>query len=356
MQNDTTDGYIHDGNDTRSVYDYKSWEKQAIIWAVGVGTVVGTFPMNHFCVKYGARFPFLVAGLVSNLATGLLPLAAANSYYILLVVRFLQGFAYSADFAVIGTICVSWSPLDELALFIASLTLCVTPLTWRSSYYLHGAFGLVFFLLWFIFYRDNPANHFLITKKELDHIQKGKNQEEINRPKSIPYKKIFTNAPIMIVMLNAFIEMSVTIFLITYAPTYFNKVLKFDVDTTGYFLSLSILFQLPFKYTAGFISDKCKQYASVVIASIQYMKVIALFVAPLLVLVTVRDETSRSDWRTAFLIIAALMIGATIIAYPIFTDKPADFTKIEAEPNLEEKKNEIEESSKSSNDILLESK
>ena len=33
----------------------------------------------------------------------------------------------------------------------------------------------------------------------------------------------------MIVMLNAFIEMSVTIFLITYAPTYFNKVLKFDV-------------------------------------------------------------------------------------------------------------------------------
>ena len=35
---------------------------------------------------------------------------------------FYQGFAYSADFAVIGTICVSWSPLDELALFIASLT------------------------------------------------------------------------------------------------------------------------------------------------------------------------------------------------------------------------------------------
>lgn len=48
-----------------------------------------------------------------------------------------------------------------------------------------------------------------------------------------------------------------------------------------------------------------------------------------------------------------------MIAYPIFTDKPAGFKKIETDPSLEEKQNEIEKSSKSSkssNDILLESK
>ncbi|VDO76507.1 unnamed protein product [Heligmosomoides polygyrus] len=44
------------GNGTfRNPLDYTSLEKSAIIWAVAVGTVAGTFPVNYLYIKYGAR-------------------------------------------------------------------------------------------------------------------------------------------------------------------------------------------------------------------------------------------------------------------------------------------------------------
>ncbi|KIH64573.1 hypothetical protein ANCDUO_05116 [Ancylostoma duodenale] len=35
--------------------DYTSAEKDAIIWSLSIGTLLGTFPLNFFYTKYGAR-------------------------------------------------------------------------------------------------------------------------------------------------------------------------------------------------------------------------------------------------------------------------------------------------------------
>ncbi|VDL68001.1 unnamed protein product [Nippostrongylus brasiliensis] len=122
----------------------------------------------------------------------------------LLFFRFVQGLAYSADFAAIGILCVRWAPLSQMSIFISTLTcfsslsviitdpaaawLCDSSLGWRSAFYFHAAAGVVLFTLWAILYRDDPQLHPSVSEKELKKIQKDKTQAHIERTGFVPYK------------------------------------------------------------------------------------------------------------------------------------------------------------------------
>lgn len=403
----------------RSAYDYTQPQKSAIIWAVAVGTITGTFPINYLYIKCGARYPFLAAGIVSIFSTFLIPVSAKLGLPLLIFVRFLQGLAYSADFAAIGLICVRWAPLSETAIYIAILTsftpvsaiatnaiagfLCASSYGWQSSYYLHSAFGIVAFMLWYMFYTDRPEECHRVTKQELLLIQKDKSAEHIEHRSDVPYKAIFASPVILCVWLNAFCEMTSIILLSTYSPVYFRRIFGFGLETTGLLVSLTTVAQLPFKLSAGFLSDrinflsetvkmnifntvavgfvgvmftfvgflplqlkwvavivfslihsfsscncggfyKCgtlvaRQHAHVVIAMIQFTKCIALFAAPALVNLVVDDDSDKAQWAVVFAVAGAVMIAANLISYPIFTDRPASWTS--AKTTAEEEKFEF---------------
>ncbi|KIH60333.1 hypothetical protein ANCDUO_09418 [Ancylostoma duodenale] len=48
------DDFSSADNTSLTTLDYTPTEKSAIIWAVAIGTIVGTFPVNYFYTKYGA--------------------------------------------------------------------------------------------------------------------------------------------------------------------------------------------------------------------------------------------------------------------------------------------------------------
>ncbi|KAK6021287.1 hypothetical protein OSTOST_13040 [Ostertagia ostertagi] len=187
--------------------------------------------------------------MMSVVSTALLPTAAYLGLRYLLVFRFIQGLAYSADFAAIGILCVRWAPLSQMGLFISALTsftsvsvivtdpltawLCDSTLGWRSSFYLHAAFGFVVFTLWAIFYVDDPHLHPNVSEKELAKIQKEKTQAHIDRDSFVPYRQIITNEVVLVIWFNAFVELVSITMLYVYAPTYFNSALGFDVSSTG---------------------------------------------------------------------------------------------------------------------------
>ncbi|KIH43039.1 hypothetical protein ANCDUO_26967, partial [Ancylostoma duodenale] len=71
-------------------FDYSPAEKSYIIWAVAIGTILGTFPINYFYIKYGARWPFFISGVMSVSSTAFIPLAAHLGLPYLLFSRFVQ--------------------------------------------------------------------------------------------------------------------------------------------------------------------------------------------------------------------------------------------------------------------------
>uniref|UniRef100_A0A8R1HGR9 MFS domain-containing protein n=1 Tax=Caenorhabditis japonica TaxID=281687 RepID=A0A8R1HGR9_CAEJA len=274
MKNDMTDA-VPDANGTlRSIFDYTSSEKKWIMWAVALGTMIGTTPINMLYVKFGARVPFLVAGLTSIISTGLIPWAAQWNYWLLILLRFVQGLAYSADFAAIGLITVRWAPLTETATFIAVLTsftgisstatnsvtglICESSLGWRWSYYLHAAVGLFLFALWYIIYIDHPQDTNRVSSKELTKIEKSKSAAHLEKSTDVPYRKLLSSPVIWCVWLNAFFEMSAVIVCTTYMPIYFHEVLKFGVAETGFWVAFVLFVWLPVRYVAAIMSDKIK--------------------------------------------------------------------------------------------------
>ncbi|CAD6191590.1 unnamed protein product [Caenorhabditis auriculariae] len=397
---DDPSGLVDLGNGTyHNKFDYSVTEKSWIVWAVAAGTILGTGPINYGYIRFGARWPFFIAGITSVTATFLTPVAASSGLPFLLVLRFAQGLAYAADFAAIGIMCVRWAPLSQTGLFIAVLTsftpvatavsnaatgwLCSSSLGWRSSYYIHASISLVAFVLWITFYHDDPQVHKSVSDKELAKIQKDKTQAHIERDSFVPYWEIIKNKVILTVWANAFSEMVSVTVLLTYSPLYFRKVLQFSIVETGIMVSLSAAVHIPVKWGAGFLSDKLtwdekyrmwlfnttsvglcgvfcfaiafawrffaiiyglmgtncggfykcgtlasRQYAHFVLAMIQFMKCIALFVAPAMVAVFVSDEESHQQWGYVYIVNGIILIVVSALFIPMATDKPQAFTNI----------------------------
>ncbi|KAK6016648.1 hypothetical protein OSTOST_17867, partial [Ostertagia ostertagi] len=263
------------------------------------------------------------------------------------------GLGYAADFAAIGILCVRWAPLSQTSLFISILTcftpvstvLCSSDLGWRSAFYLHAGFGFFVFCLWIVFYQDDPQLHPSVSEKELEKIQRDKTQAHIERDSFVPYKAIMKNKVILVVWCNAFVEMVTVTLLLVYAPTYFHvdglqyrprsvperkKMIFFNtiaVGLAGVFCTMIgiipgdwpkcgvALFTLVITcmgmnpggfYKCGTLSSR--QYAHFVLATIQFMKCVALFVAPMTVALLVHDERRHDQWRYVYWINGALLI------------------------------------------------
>uniref|UniRef100_A0A8R1HXK6 MFS domain-containing protein n=1 Tax=Caenorhabditis japonica TaxID=281687 RepID=A0A8R1HXK6_CAEJA len=203
MKNDFSDAYVDGNGTTHSIYDYTSEEKKWIMWSVAFGTIIGTIPLNILYVKYGARYTFPIAGFISCIATAFVPWAAHFNFFILIILRFIQGFAYSADFAAIGLMCVRWAPLSETAIFVSILTsfngiastitnsatglICESFLGWRYSYYFHAVAGVALFVLWAVVYVDDPQATERVSSRELDKIQRNKSEAHLDKNSKVPY-------------------------------------------------------------------------------------------------------------------------------------------------------------------------
>ena len=120
-------------------YDFTQHEKSMLMWAVAVGSIIGTFPFNYFYAHFGARYVFFGAGMLSAFSTLLIPTAAEWGFGWFLTARVIQGIAYSADFAAIGVLCARWASLKQAGMFVSILT-CFSPL---SSSITNPAAGIV---------------------------------------------------------------------------------------------------------------------------------------------------------------------------------------------------------------------
>ncbi|CAJ0566284.1 unnamed protein product, partial [Mesorhabditis spiculigera] len=68
------------------------------------------------------RLPLLIAGILSILATTMIPIAASSAFSFLLVLRLVQGIGYSGAFTAIGNITATWAPPAETGLFMSLLS------------------------------------------------------------------------------------------------------------------------------------------------------------------------------------------------------------------------------------------
>ncbi|KAI6181713.1 Major Facilitator Superfamily protein [Aphelenchoides besseyi] len=387
-------------------YQYTQNEKGLLMWAVAVGSLIATFPFSWLYGHFGARFVFFGAGILSAVATALIPLTASMGIWPFTAMRLLQGIAYAADFAVIGVLTSHWASLQQHAIFISVLT-CYSPLSltftnlfagflcnsflgWPSIYYIHAAAGIVVFVLWLIFYNDWPDMHRRVSCAELEEIHQNKGNAHIEMGANVPVGAIMRNTTILSSWFCAFGYLLSALFLHMYLPIYIHFVLGFNVRDAGIYSSIATFAYIPLKLIFGVLCDnikslsettkviifntiavagpavlylllacvqnlptlsiiviilihmlfaasgggfyKCatlasRQYSHFVIAAIQFIKCLCLFLAPTLFDVFVEYQESKTEWRSIFFIIAAVLALGALIFWRYADTQPATFTK-----------------------------
>uniref|UniRef100_A0A914PX40 Major facilitator superfamily (MFS) profile domain-containing protein n=1 Tax=Panagrolaimus davidi TaxID=227884 RepID=A0A914PX40_9BILA len=258
----------------KTEFMYTTNEKSALLWTSAIGSMIATFPFSYLYTRFGARYVFFAAGMISTFATIFVPLAANSGLPYFLVLRFILGITYAADFAAIGVLCSRWASLKQNAIFLSFLT-CFTPISsaitnpisgvlcesrfgWPAVYYVHAAASFVLFLLWLYFYTDHPGRHRNVSLVEREKIHRDKSEAHINGDKYVPYWEIIKNPVILSVWLNAFVDLVSALFMLTYVPIYINSVLRYDVSKTGWLAALPGLSHIPPKLLCGQLSDRIK--------------------------------------------------------------------------------------------------
>lgn len=210
-----------------------------------------------------------VYGAISTFATVAFPLAVRTGFMTVFIMRVLQGIGTGFSYPATGLIASQWSTTRATGTFIALLschvqfcniftmpvsgTLCESSLGWPSVFYLQGLLSACVFLAFFIFYKDDPGLHKNVSSAELVKITEGKHGQE---KQAAPYRAIATDPCIIGIWLSTIGgNLGFQIFLL-YGPTYINKVLHYDVTTTGFATALPYILSAVVKFVVGPVSDR----------------------------------------------------------------------------------------------------
>uniref|UniRef100_A0A0D6QS61 Major facilitator superfamily (MFS) profile domain-containing protein n=1 Tax=Araucaria cunninghamii TaxID=56994 RepID=A0A0D6QS61_ARACU len=203
-----------------------------------------------------------------SIATILTPIAAKVGLPFLLLVRALMGIGEGVAMPAMNNMLSKWIPVKErsrsLALvysgmYLGSVTgLAFSPIliqrfNWTSVFYSFGSLGAIWFALWQRNAYSSPLDDPELRKEEKELIL-GKSEPK-EPVKSIPWKLLLSKAPVWALIISHFCHNWGTFILLTWMPTYYNQVLKFNLTESGLFCVLPWLTMALCANLGGWIAD-----------------------------------------------------------------------------------------------------
>lgn len=223
-------------------------------------------------IKTRVFYPIIMA--LWSIAT--LIQGVVSSFTALIGLRLSIGIFEAPSYPMNNLIVTRWFPENERASAIAIYTsgqflglAFLTPvltaiqytLGWRGLFIVSGVIGLVWAVVWYLFYRD-PKNHKGVNNTELEHISKGGGIIDA-KPKTaknesfnwsdllqvISYRKLWG------IYIGQFCLGSTSIFFLTWFPTYLVKYRCLDFLESGFLASIPFLAAFAGILLSGFTSD-----------------------------------------------------------------------------------------------------
>ncbi|KAI6212463.1 Vesicular glutamate transporter 2 [Aphelenchoides besseyi] len=279
---------------------------------IAVGIICGTLPISSLQGHFGLRKTLAAYGLLSAIATLLLPFAVSVGFWLVLVCRFLQGFAIASSFPAIGAIVSEWGTWQHSGAYTSYLSghlqlgpiitmplageLCESSWGWPLLYYAQAAVTIIVLILFVWFYRDSAADHPYVSREELELLRKDK--VTIISTDKVPVREIFTDSTVLGVFACFFGATFAFQLFYQFGPLYLNKVLNFHVQSTGFGAAFPALVSFMVKIFAGPLSDHIPYLSArwrlIVFASIsQFAEAICFVILALL-------PDGESAWAQVF--------------------------------------------------------
>lgn len=228
-------------------------------------------------VRARILYPFiLTAWSLATLVQGLV-----SSFAALIGCRMVIGIFEAPSYPCNNKIVTTWFPENErasaiavytsgqfigLAFLMPILAIIQDYFGWRGLFIISGLIGIVWAVIWYVFYRD-PKEHPTINDKELAHIkeqepektikiaQQKTTQNEQKKYTKEELKAVFTSKKLWGIYIGQFCLGGTLMFFLTWFPTYLVEYRGLNFIQSGFLASVPFLAAFCGVLVSGFTSD-----------------------------------------------------------------------------------------------------
>ncbi len=216
--------------------------------------------------RIGQRAVFIRIVLWWSIFTALT--GATTGLLTLIIVRFLFGMGEAGAYPTSSGVVSRWFPAQETSRSLSSLfigqnagaaiaPLIVIPIAiafgWRASFFVNGFIGLIWVIVCFLWFRNNPSEMKGIPEEEISFIEK--NRRFTGHRQRFPWKIALKNSSLRGLVASLFCSQWAQYFFIAWMPVYLQEGRHFSENDmkmiTSYFFIIGIAGVL----SAGFLSD-----------------------------------------------------------------------------------------------------
>ncbi|MDQ0204979.1 MFS transporter [Pectinatus haikarae] len=225
-------------------------------------------PAGFVSDKLGQRKVLGLSVLWWSIATGLTGIA--TGFKSLMGLRMILGVGEAGAYPSNAAITRKWFPKSERAtvggLFdsgqkfggafgVPILTWMMLSVGWRETFAVLGGLGIAWAIAWWLFFKDDPAEHKGVNKLELEYIRDGEMDE---KDKTMPLKwwQLLRYRNVIAMCIGFFMINYNSYFFITWLPMYLMKDRGLSFSQMGFAASLPLLFGAIVEILAGYLSDR----------------------------------------------------------------------------------------------------
>ncbi|XP_043462317.1 sialin isoform X2 [Leptopilina heterotoma] len=217
--------------------------------------------------RYGTKIIFGWANLLTALVGLMIPFATNYHLYALVFLRVIQGFVAGVIWPAMHDMTARWIPPQERSKFVSSYlgssvgaaityplcALVITWFNWHAAFYVTSILGIIWFVFWHFLVFDSPSEHPRISSSEKRFIIESLPLS--SREENVPWRRILTSGPLWIAIIAQYGTTWGFLTFMTQAPSYFNYIHGWNINTTGVLSGLPHVLRMLFSYIFGMLSD-----------------------------------------------------------------------------------------------------
>ncbi|XP_046627286.1 putative inorganic phosphate cotransporter isoform X1 [Neodiprion virginianus] len=243
-------------SNSAGTYDWDESLQGIILSAFFWGYIVTHIPGGMLADKFGGKYTLGLGILSTGIFTLITPLAVEwGGSTALIVLRFLMGLGEGTTFPALNAMLAHWSPPTErsrigslvfagaqigtvFANAVSGNLLHYSPIGWPSVFYLFGAIGVLWFLVFVLVCFNTPDEHPYISDKEKNFLTDSTNEHTHKKIPPPPWRHILKSVPLW-ALVAAQIGHDWGLFtMVTDLPLYMSNVLHFSIKSNGYLSAL----------------------------------------------------------------------------------------------------------------------
>ncbi|XP_072107188.1 sialin isoform X1 [Mobula birostris] len=313
------------------VYDWNSDIQGWILSAFFYGYIVTQIPGGYLAGKFGGKLLLGFGILGTSILTLLTPPVAELGPYYVIVLRIIEGLGEGVTFPAMHAMWAEWAPpLERSTLLSLSYagaqfgTVVSLPLSgiicyyldWSYVFYIFGALGVFWCLLWFWLASDTPESHRTISKAEQDYIISSLRGQHSFK-KNVPWQSIWKSLPLWAIIVSHFCYNWTFYTLLTLLPTYMEEILQFDIKENGLLSALPYLFCWILMISVGMIADYLIKKQNWTVSTVRKLCTLIGMIGPAVFLVAAGYIGCNYEVAVLFLTISSASGGFSMSGFNI---------------------------------------